>query len=115
VIRWTVGVLPTTSMPRVLRSVVPRIRKSLNERGVLVSPSRAVLLPIHLLREHRAGRKLQRTARSDFDIEYKVDTDGELDDWTDLSDLKIESPNWIFQDDEYSYCIYKAQAPSQAK
>jgi hypothetical protein len=35
--------------------------------------------------------------------------------WTDLSDLKIESPNWIFQDDEYSYCIYKAQVPSQAK
>ncbi len=33
--------------------------------------------------------------RSDFDRTHNVDTDGDFDDWTHLSDLKIDSPNWI--------------------
>lgn len=83
-------------MPRILKTVVPRIRKSVEERGLLVSLYRSVLLPIHLLREYReAARPKPRRERSEFDQEYGVETDGDVDRWTYLSDLDIPSPNWI--------------------
>ena len=96
-------------MPRVLKTVIPRIRKSLHERGLLVSLSRSVLLPIHLLQEYTEARKLGATKlgatklgatgaeklRSEFDREYDVTTDGDIDGWTYLSDLNIPSANWI--------------------
>jgi SAM-dependent methyltransferase len=83
-------------MPRLLRTVVPRIRKSIEERGLLVSLSRSVLLPLHLLREYREARGLRATPEpSPFDQDYGVQTDGELEDWTYLSDLEIPSSNWI--------------------
>ena len=34
-------------MPRVIKTVIPRILKSLRERGLIVSLGRSVLLPIH--------------------------------------------------------------------
>jgi hypothetical protein len=83
-------------MPRVLRTVVPRIRRSLAERGLLTSLRRSVLLPIHLVQEYREARTLRPSGqRSRFDLAHGVDTDGELAGWTHLSDLKIDSPNWI--------------------
>ena len=83
-------------MPRVLKTVLPRIRKSLAERGVIVSLVRSVLLPFHLLRDYQAARRLPRgTERSPFDLTHGVETDGDHDDWTYLSDLTIASPNWI--------------------
>lgn len=83
-------------MPRIIRTIVPRIRRSIRERGFLVSFSRAFLLPIHLFREHEATKRLvQGQWRSDFDLAHNVDTDGDFDDWTYLSDLRIDSPNWI--------------------
>lgn len=86
-------------MPRVLKTVIPRVRRSLHERGLLVSLTRSVLLPLHLLREYAETRKLGRngpsTPRSDFDRERGVSTDGDIDGWTYLSDLKISSRNWI--------------------
>jgi SAM-dependent methyltransferase len=84
-------------MPRVLKTVVPRIRRSLEERGLLVSLRRSILLPIHLFQEYRTARKQNAAAvRSDFDRDYDVDTDGEIDGWTHLSDLDIPSANWIY-------------------
>lgn len=83
-------------MPRILKTVGPRIRKSIEERGLLVSMARSVLLPFHLLREFRENRRPQGTEpQSDFDRIYDVDTDGDNAGWTYLSDLKIPSPNWI--------------------
>jgi SAM-dependent methyltransferase len=83
-------------MPRILRTVVPRIKRSIEERGLLVSLCRSVLLPIHLLREYRESLRLRPTQEtSSFDREHGVDTDGELDGWVYLSDLEISSPNWI--------------------
>lgn len=83
-------------MPRILRTVIPRIRKSFEERGLLVSLYRSALLPIHLLREYReAVRPKPRRQQSQFDQEWGVETDGEVEGWTYLSDLDISSPNWI--------------------
>jgi hypothetical protein len=57
---------------------------------------RSVLLPFHLFQEYRTARKQDSVAiRSDFDPTYDVDTDGEIDGWTHLSDLDIPSANWI--------------------
>lgn len=95
-------------MPRLLRTVVPRIRRSIEERGLLVSLFRSVLLPIHLFREYRATLALRAPQEpSRFDREYGVETDGELDDWTYLSDLEIPSANWIYGND------YAPVAPEQ--
>jgi SAM-dependent methyltransferase len=83
-------------MPHVLRTVIPRIKRSLRERGVLASMRRGFLLPFHLLQEYRRGRTLAPGSEpSEFDRTFGVDTDGDLDDWTYLSDLDIPSPNWI--------------------
>jgi hypothetical protein len=84
-------------MPRLLKSVIPRIRKSFAARGVIASLFRSVLLPIHLLREFRFAKRIGRhSVQSDFDMKHKVQTDGDTGDWTYLSDLEIESPNWIY-------------------
>lgn len=83
-------------MPRVLRTVLPRIRRSLAERGLLTSLRRSVLLPIHLVREYRQNRSLRADGeRSPFDLAHGVDTEGEFEGWTYLSDLTITSDNWI--------------------
>src|SRR5205807_17370 len=77
-------------------TVIPRIKKSLRERGLVASLGRSVLLPMHLLREYRAAKSLRHDGqRSDFDQAHGVDTDGEFEGWTYLSDLEIPSPNWI--------------------
>jgi SAM-dependent methyltransferase len=83
-------------MPRIARTVIPRIRKSLRERGLAASLGRSFLLPVHLWQEYRATRKLRPDAHpGEFDRTYGVDTEGDLRGWTYLSDLDIPSPNWI--------------------
>jgi SAM-dependent methyltransferase len=83
-------------MPNVIKTVFPRIRKSIRDHGIARSLRRSFLLPIHLLTEYRAARKLRPdTAYCEFDVTHGVDTEGEFGGWTYLSDLKIPSPNWI--------------------
>jgi len=83
-------------MPRVLKTVIPRIRKSLRERGLITTLRRSLLLPIHLVREYRATRSLRPDGEvSEFDRKHGVDTDGKFGGWTYLSDLNIPSQNWI--------------------
>jgi SAM-dependent methyltransferase len=83
-------------MPRILRTVIPRIKKSIEERGLRVSLGRSVLLPLHLLREYQESLQLHPLPEtSPFDREHGVETDGELDGWVYLSDLEIPSSNWI--------------------
>jgi len=83
-------------MPRVTRTLIPRIKKSLRERGLLTSLRRSFLLPIYLFREYRAARSLRPDGHvSEFDREYGVDTEGKFGGWTYLSDLDIPSSNWI--------------------
>ena len=48
------------------------------------------------MRSHRASRSLHHEYYvSDFDRQHGVDTGGEFEGWTYLSDLDIPSPNWI--------------------
>jgi hypothetical protein len=83
-------------MPRVYKTVIPRIRKSVRDHGLAKSMLRGVLLPMHLVREYLAARKLRPDeGTSDFDRAHDVDTDGEFGGWTYLSDLSIPSSNWI--------------------
>ena len=83
-------------MPRVTRTMIPRIKKSLRERGLVTSLCRSFLLPVHLFREYRAAKSLRPDGRvSEFDRECGVDTDGRFDGWTYLSDLDIPSSNRI--------------------
>jgi SAM-dependent methyltransferase len=83
-------------MPRVTRTMIPRIKKSLRERGLVTSLCRSFLLPVHLFREYRAAKSLRPdTEVSEFDRRYGVDTDGRFEGWTYLSDLDIPSSNWI--------------------
>ncbi len=87
-------------MPRIHRTIIPRIRKSLRERGLITSLRRSVLLPFHLVKEYRAAKTLRPGGhRSEFDRVHGVDTDGEYGGWTYLSDLNIASPNWIDAND----------------
>lgn len=84
-------------MPRLMRTVLPRFRRSLAERGVTVTILRSALLPYHLLREYVLAKRLERDPEhSEFDLKYGVNTDGEVGGWTYLSDLDIPSPNWIY-------------------
>jgi hypothetical protein len=83
-------------MPRVIRTVIPRIKKSLRERGLVTSLRRSFLLPIHLFKEYRAAKSLQPNDYvNKFDEEHGVDTEGGFGGWTYLSDLDIPSANWI--------------------
>ncbi|MFZ0635589.1 MAG: class I SAM-dependent methyltransferase, partial [Candidatus Acidiferrales bacterium] len=84
-------------MPRLFKTILPRIKKSLNERGVMATLFRGVLLPVHLYREHRTAKALAgEQRRSEFDLAHGVETDGDLGGWTYLSDLDIPSANWIY-------------------
>ena len=83
-------------MPRVAKTIIPRIRKSLRDRGLVASLFRSVLLPVHLIREYRGTKSLRlEREESEFDQAHGVDTEGEFGGWTYLSDLEISSPNWI--------------------
>jgi hypothetical protein len=83
-------------MPTVLKTVLPRIRKSLREKGLATSIRRSFLLPLHLLQEYRAAKSLRTDGQlSEFDRAHSIDTDGKFQEWTFLSDLDIPSPNWI--------------------
>jgi len=83
-------------MPRILKKAIPRIRRSLRDRGLIVSLCRSVLLPGGLLKEYRTANAVRKlNYRSEFDQKNGVNTDGEHGGWTYLSDLDIASPNWV--------------------
>jgi hypothetical protein len=83
-------------MPRVTRTIIPRIKKSLPNQGLATTLRRSFLLPLHLLREYRVAKVFAPDLRvSEFDRAHGVDTDGKFGGWTYLSDLDIHSANWI--------------------
>lgn len=83
-------------MPRIAKTIVPRIRKSLRDRGLAGTLRRGLALPLHLINEYRLARGLRADhPASEFDRAHGVDTDGQFGSHTFLSDLEIPSPNWI--------------------
>jgi len=84
-------------MPRPMRTLIPRIKRSIEQRGLVASLLRSATLPVHLFQEYRVAKALARDQqRSDFDLKHGVETDGDIGGWTYLSDLNIPSTNWIY-------------------
>lgn len=83
-------------MPRIAKTIVPRIKRSITRYGVLGSIFRVPVLIIHVYREYKFAQTLPAdTEPSEFDRRYGVNTDGDIADITFLSDLDIPSKNWI--------------------
>jgi len=89
-------------MPRIGKTIIPRIKQSLRDRGLATSVLRSVLLPVHLFKEYRAAKARRLDSFiSEFDQEHGVDTEGKFEGWTYLSDLDIPSSNW-FDGNDYA-------------
>jgi hypothetical protein len=79
-------------MPALYRTILPRIRKSLQTHGVFGTLKLSFRAPFRLLRERREVRRLYASRLPDpFDLEHNVETSQRIH----PSDLRIESPNWI--------------------
>jgi len=99
-------------VPRLMRTIIPRIKKSIERRGVIASLFRGFLLPVQLLNEHRKAKELARDkTRSEFDRAYGVETDGDIGGVTYISDLDIPSTNWIYA---YNYGAIAVEAFRQS-
>ncbi len=83
-------------MPRVEKTILPRIRKSLQTRGVAGTIWRCILGPYTLLRQYRKSRKrfIDYRDSDEFDRQHGIETTKRVH----LTDLEIESPNWIYAD-----------------
>lgn len=80
-------------MPHIAKTIVPRIRNSIRNKGVLHTAWSCVLGPYRLIRNYRtAQRNYQNVGPDDFDIRYGVETTKRVH----LSDLHIDSPNWSY-------------------
>jgi len=80
-------------MPAIYRTIVPRLRKSLETRGLIGTLRRSFVAPIHLLREYRDAKANYAPRSTDpFDLTHNVETSQRIH----SSDLKVTSPNWDF-------------------
>lgn len=81
-------------MPKIRRTILPRVKKALKERGVLKTVWACLRGPWYLIADYqKAKRNFERPALQDeFDLRYGVETSTRVH----LTDLKIDSPNWIF-------------------
>ena len=83
-------------MPSVGKTVLPRIKKSLRTRGFSATVWRCVLGPYTLLRHYLQNRRRYVTYKDqdEFDRQHGVETTKRVH----LTDLEIDSPNWIYAD-----------------
>jgi hypothetical protein len=80
-------------MPSLHRTIIPRIRKSLETHGVSETLRRSLTAPVRLISEYRATKKLYKSvAPNAFDLAHQVETSQRVH----QSDLKTESPNWVY-------------------
>jgi hypothetical protein len=81
-------------MPKIRKTIVPRIKKALKERGVLGTMWACLRGPYSLIVQYKkAKHNYDRPAVQDeFDLRYGVETSTRVH----LTDLKIDSPNWIY-------------------
>jgi hypothetical protein len=81
-------------MPHIAKTIVPRIKKSLRKKGVLRTAWACLLGPYYLIRSYRGTRRNYAApgVPDEFDLKYGVETGTRVH----LTDLKIESPNWIY-------------------
>jgi hypothetical protein len=83
-------------MPKLGKTIVPRIRKSLHSRGLAATCWRCLLGPYTLIRHYVKNRKsyVNYAVRDEFDQQHGIETSQRVH----LTDLKIDSPNWIYAD-----------------
>ena len=83
-------------MPRVAKTILPKIKKSLRTRGLSATLWRCALGPYTFLQQYFNNRKQYVTYsdRNEFDLQHGVETTKRVH----LSDLEIDSPNWIYAD-----------------
>jgi SAM-dependent methyltransferase len=80
-------------MPALHRTIVPRLRKSLQAHGVWGTLRLSVAAPVRLVREYRTARRFYRQAAPDtFDLTHQIETSQRVH----QSDLATDSPNWIY-------------------
>ncbi len=81
-------------MPKLRRTILPRIKKALKEKGVVKTAWACLRGPGRLIADfQRAKRSYERPAVQDeFDLQYGVETSTRVH----PTDLKIDSPNWIY-------------------
>lgn len=81
-------------MPKIRKTILPRVKKALKERGVLKTAWACLRGPGYLIAAYqKAKRNYERPAVQDeFDLRYGVETSTRVH----PTDLKIDSPNWIF-------------------
>jgi SAM-dependent methyltransferase len=83
-------------MPKLARTIVPRIKKSLETRGLPGTIWRCAVGPYTLFRQYLKNRKsyVNQRVRDEFDRQHGIETSKRVH----LSDLKVDSPNWIYCD-----------------
>jgi Histone methylation protein DOT1 len=80
-------------MPALHRTIVPRIRKSLEVHGVLGTLRLSLTAPVRFIHEYQAARRSYRPAGPDaFDLAHQVETSQRVH----QSDLATDSPNWVY-------------------
>lgn len=83
-------------VPRVTKTILPRIQKSLRTHGVSGTIWRCAIGPYTLLRHYLKNRKSFVTYRvqDEFDRQHGIETSKRVA----LSDLDVASSNWIYSD-----------------
>lgn len=83
-------------MPRLGKTILPKIRKSLQTRGLAATIWRCVLGPYTFLRQYLKSRQrfIHYQDNHQFDLQHGVETTQRVH----LTDLEIDSPNWIHAD-----------------
>jgi hypothetical protein len=80
-------------MPAIHRTIIPRIRKSIERHGLTGTARLSLSAPLRLYREYNVARRNYAAPATpdDFDLEHGVETSTPVD----RSDLRVNSPNWI--------------------
>jgi len=81
-------------MPKLHKTILPRIKKALREKGVAQTAWACVRGPWRLITDYRKAKKHfnRPVVQDEFDLRYGVETSTRVH----LTDLKIDSPNWIY-------------------
>ena len=81
-------------MPKLRKTILPRIKKALKEKGIRRTVLACLRGPYRLLADYRKAKaNYERPAVEDeFDRRYGVETSTRVH----LTDLKIDSENWIY-------------------
>ncbi len=81
-------------MPKIHKTILPRVKKALREKGVLQTAWACLRAPWYLVADYKkAKRNFNRpVVQDEFDLRYGVETSARVH----LTDLKIDSPNWVY-------------------